>query len=1017
MGLADTGTFGRVFMFLNSNALHLVLVVIALAPGAVAWFFSQRLIHHINDPALAELLAGHRRRNSVMFIAAVTACAWLSVLAGDHVALTIIAGGLITYAGLAIAAYPLRRALYQETWSFLSYFLFYPRTLLGMFGFWIAVLALPNLASQAGPYDWFVAIGLGGVLVIWNIRYADIARWCLGTAPLSEGELLSACRALAVKCHLPGMRFDRIVLNGGLIANAMALPSLRSPSVLFTDTVLERFDRQEILAICAHELAHFDHFNEKYLRRLRLRTILLIVLGAMGAPLARVAGIDWGLLPNAFWWMAVLVSLAMRAKGRQRQETMCDLRAVELTGDPEALVRGLTKLYTLARLPRRVATQTEQSATHPSLARRIRDIRRAAGSVPVPLANTYTFTSDDGRSTATFEDSGVRWGDADGIAYSLTYAHLTELRVDVKPGRTPRLVAVGPSARRWELSLRESDVARAQSVLDTVDGRLADPPLKKATLEPSIYKVIMLMLVTMSLSISQLGLALIAVLAWFQPSVPLFVGAGLAAMTSAAFVLRDFGSGPFGELWWLLAILGLAFFGFAWMMRQAPRRSPRRSIAVLAAAALCSLALIGMHGSDAVALHRGARSIPSATIFLVALASVLLCSSGRRGKAAAAAVATAALVLVGIASTPFLDRFGSDPFLVGTVPLRWVVLDAPPVQTFAVPAGVSRIGLSADGRYIAVYKNYDLDYGRNPRVQVGRVGDTLTSIPADDVAFIGDDALLAVRSEARETIVTARRVDDSNQVIWQRVVENISQASLSVDLGTRRWSLLGWSGDETIVHIEGGLDGSSIEDHRWPVAQDRDGYITAMTSAGRHALILEARYAGGAMSRVMPTEWSWAQLLMSPNVASRYATLTEQGRQASPYSKLDVQCAADLVAAGTLACTAYDGSRTHVVSIGANSQVRGIGFLDDRFVGEQRIAPGWLTGWMSGRPVAIHLPTGEAFRMSSAARALRLLPVADDRLAALTYGRDQFEVAVYAPLSQSQPSVRIAQTQSNPDQH
>ena len=853
-------------MFLNSNSLYPAIVLITLAPGAIAWFFSQRLIRQINDPALPELLAGHRRRNGILFVGAATVCAWLSVLADDDPAVTIITGGLMTYAGLVAAAYPLRRALYQETGSFPSYFLFYPRMLLGMFGFWIAVLAMPGLASQAGPYDWIVGPALGSVLIIWNIRYADVARWCLRTAPLPEGELLAACRAMAVRCNLPGMRFDRIVLNGGMIANAMALPSLRSPSVLFTDTVLERFDREEILAICGHELAHFDHFNPTYLRRLRLRTVLLIAGGAIGVPLARVAGINWGLLPNVFWLMAVVVSLALRAKGRQRQETLCDLRAVELTGHPEALVRGLTKLYTLARLPRRVAAQTEQSATHPSLARRIRDIRKAAGSAPVPLAMTHTFTSDDGRSTVAFEDSGVRWVDADGIAYSLSYAHLTELRVEVKPGRTPRLVAVGPAARRWDLTLRESDVAPVQTLLDTVDGRLADPPARKATLEPRIYKVIMLTLVTMSLSISQVGLALIALLAWFQPSVSLFVGAGLAALVSAGFVLRDFGGSPFGELWWLLAILGVVFFALAWMLRQASASNPRRSIAVLAVAALCSMATVAMHGIDPVALYRGARSVPSATLYLVALSGVLLCSSGRRAKAASAAVAAVALVLVTIASTAFLDRFGSDPFLFGTAPLRWVVLDAAPVQTFAVPTGVSRIGLSPDGRYIAVYRSYD-PVTRVPSVQVGRVGEPLTSISADEVAFLGTDALLAVRSNTGATTVTARRLDEASQVIWQRVIENLSQASLSVDREASRWGLLGWSGDETIVHVEGELDGSSIEDHRWPVAQDRDGYITAMTSAGRDALILETRYATATMTRAMPTEWTWAQLLMPPNAA------------------------------------------------------------------------------------------------------------------------------------------------------
>jgi hypothetical protein len=171
------------------------------------------------------------------------------------------------------------------------------------------------------------------------------------------------------------------------------------------------------------------------------------------------------------------------------------------------------------------------------------------------------------------------------------------------------------------------------------------------------------------------------------------------------------------------------------------------------------------------------------------------------------------------------------------------------------------------------------------------------------------------------------------------------------------------------------------------------------------------------MARAMPTQWTWAQLLVPPHVASRYATLSEHGRQASAYSKLDVQCSADLVAAGTLACTAYDGSRTHIVTIGATARVRGVGFLEDRFVGEQRIVPGWLTGWVNGQAVAIHLPSGEAISLAPAARALRLIPVADDRLAALTYSRNQFEVAVYSPLSQAQPSVRIAQAQSSSDRH
>ena len=88
-----------------------------------------------------------------------------------------------------------------------------------------------------------------------------MARFCLRTRPIAEGEFLSRCRALADACGVPQPRFERIDLGGGVIANALALPSLRTSSVLFTDTLLERFDRQELLAICAHELAHFEHYN------------------------------------------------------------------------------------------------------------------------------------------------------------------------------------------------------------------------------------------------------------------------------------------------------------------------------------------------------------------------------------------------------------------------------------------------------------------------------------------------------------------------------------------------------------------------------------------------------------------------------------------------------------------------------------------------------------------------------------------------------------------------------------
>ena len=242
----------------------MLLALIAL-PGAVSWWSGRRLARRVDDPALPELLAAHGRLNGVMLIVAIAGLVYVAPWRLSALAIP------LAFAGLIASGYPLRRVLFDETWSFGSYCLFYPRVIAGIFGFWFVLLAMPGLAALAGTWDWLVAAVLAGVLVLWNIHSADVVRFCLRTRPIAEGEFLSRCRALADACGVPQPRFERIDLGGGVIANALALPSLRTSSVLFTDTVLERFDQPELLAICAHELAHFQHYNPGYLRRLRYR--------------------------------------------------------------------------------------------------------------------------------------------------------------------------------------------------------------------------------------------------------------------------------------------------------------------------------------------------------------------------------------------------------------------------------------------------------------------------------------------------------------------------------------------------------------------------------------------------------------------------------------------------------------------------------------------------------------------------------------------------------------------------
>ena len=561
-------------MFTSLRDAYVLHALVALIPGAVAWWSGRRLARLVDDPVLPELFAAHRQRTGMVAVIAMVGLGF--VASWTSLALVI----PLLLAGYTAAAYPLRRVLYHETWSFGSYFWLYPRVIAGIFGFWLVFAAMPHLASLAGRWDWLAAGALAGVLLLWNHSYAEVARFCLRTRPIEEGEFLSRCRALADACGVPQPRFERIDLGGGVIANALALPSLRTPSVLFTDTLLERFDRQELLAICAHELAHFEHYNPRFLRRLNLVTYSLLALGVAYPLVVRLAGLESSLLPLVVWLAAFLAAMAMRARDKQRQETTCDLRAVELTGDADALVRGLTRLYTIARVPRRTEQQRERSATHPSLARRIRDIRKAAGVAPVALGGGQSFTSADGRIVVTFEDALLRWEERDAVTHSLSYTHLTELRVDARPGRASRLVAIGAAARRWEMGLAGADVARLQGVLDVVDGRLADPPRQRPrTLDLNIQKTAVLMAAAMALVLWHVTVAFVAFLAWVKPSLPLLAGAGLAALTAAGLVLRDGNNAYLMVTSLPIAVIGLVLLGFAWAHRHDDRQNMRPFIA------------------------------------------------------------------------------------------------------------------------------------------------------------------------------------------------------------------------------------------------------------------------------------------------------------------------------------------------------------------------------------------------------------------------------------------------------
>ena len=536
----------------------------ALVPAALRWWWGRALAPLADDPAFPERLVAHRFRTSRSFG---VAFALLLVL----VTHTLLWSLPLLVLSCTVASFRFRRVIYRESWSLAGYLSFVTRASVAIFGFWLLLAALPALAGLAGSYGWLVALALGLLLVIWNARYTDAVRLLLRATAIDNPDLVAKFTALAQASTAGMPRFEQARLGGGAIANAIALPAVSRPSVLFTDTLLSRLKDDEIVAICGHELAHLEHYNAHRMRRLNAANLLLIA-GSLAAVAVAYATSPSSLSPSIFWPCIVVAAMAWRVRDRQQHETESDLRAVALTGDPDALARALTKIHAYAHLPRRVDAEHEQQASHPSLARRIKAIRSATpGERPTVTANA-TFLSADGSIEVTFADARLEWREGDAALHSLSYSHLTELRLHARPSGPTRLLVVERSGRRWDMPLADGDAARAQAVLDLVDGQLAESAAS-ASLWPAAQRAFTLLAVSIAVLSGQIATMIVALIALARPAAPLIAAAGAALIAAAGLAPREPDWAGLDLQPWLsvgLACIGGFLLWTAWKTRRQP---------------------------------------------------------------------------------------------------------------------------------------------------------------------------------------------------------------------------------------------------------------------------------------------------------------------------------------------------------------------------------------------------------------------------------------------------------------
>src|ERR1044071_2136085 len=130
----------------------------ALVPALIAWWTDRALLHKGDDPALPELLANRRRVNlrsiaiaiAAMVVFGASAAAW---------------GIPLLIVLMIVVAYPLRTRILGETWRFGGYLWHTAASVVGGFGFWIALSFAPSImtaiVSLVGMTKWWLVIALG----------------------------------------------------------------------------------------------------------------------------------------------------------------------------------------------------------------------------------------------------------------------------------------------------------------------------------------------------------------------------------------------------------------------------------------------------------------------------------------------------------------------------------------------------------------------------------------------------------------------------------------------------------------------------------------------------------------------------------------------------------------------------------------------------------------------------------------------------------------------------------------
>ncbi len=316
----------------------------------------------------------------------------------------------------------LKTHIWNNNFKSLAMLAVYPLLLLGLV--WLCALVVSSFAVPTLPasgavsaefanrfvYEWWPAVL--AVVTVWFLIafffHGALIRKLSHARPVTRSEEPELYNLLENLCIAAGMPMPSLNIIETHARNAFASGiDRRSFAVTVTRGLLNSLTKDEVEAVLAHELTHIRN------RDVRLLIVTVIFTGMIGFASQMIwnsirynlivprsanrkggSGIVVLLAVGVILWVGYVASLLMRFAISRNREYMADAGAVEMTKNPQAMMRALMRISGRDKIPETtgdIAMMCIENAqpflgmfaTHPPIERRIAAIAETTRT-PVP---------------------------------------------------------------------------------------------------------------------------------------------------------------------------------------------------------------------------------------------------------------------------------------------------------------------------------------------------------------------------------------------------------------------------------------------------------------------------------------------------------------------------------------------------------------------------------------------------------------------------------------------------------